>query len=410
MNTSVLSKLFWVLAFCCFLLLRNCSEQGAGLGNEESGWRQLVDFSDSTELSDSDRQKYPRFSKAYQDVLEASEADQRLKLIKAALVVANEESFQSGPILKQLHLMAADIHQSKWHHLFAIESLVKAQNYQFDKQTDRRLKSLRRHLASNEKERNFNADYVATRATGPAKVLKDRVLVTYIFIDDGVKTRWSKKDMLRSEQVLSEVERWKQLRASEYNIDNLEFINKIFIAQRNPRIKQLSAISHKSATPQIDKFVDAVMEDLGEKNVGDFISKHMKIVGADQGVVIFHSNFERRSFARRCGYTHKRTYYENGKKRTQMISKCREEYVMLMNQVKRNRWDKLHNTQAHEILHLFGADDLYSIKNAASYAATDIMNFYSKNLSDGSIHPITAYAIGWQDHKPEDVPFRVLDK
>ena len=401
MNSSLLSKLFWFAVFFCFVKLVHLG--GAHDSDKTSGRKKGAILAHSEQL------QYPLFAQAYQKIWETDDPGKQLELIRVALDTAGEENFQQSKILKELYLIAADIHQERWHYRYAVNSLVKAQELLFDKRTDRRIKSLRQRLSRIETERNFNEDYIATRSSGPAKVLKDKVLVTYIFIDDGIKTRWSKKDILRTEQVLAEVERWSKQRSLEYNVDNIEFVNKTFIAQRNPRIKQLSAISYKSSVPQIEKFIDEVMEDLGEKSIGEFIKKQMQLVNAKQGVVIFHSNFDQRSFARRCGYTHRRTYYEDGRELTEMISNCEEEYVMLMNQVKRNRWDKLKNTQAHEILHLFGADDLYSIKSAANYAVTDIMNFQSRNLADGRIDPITAYAIGWQNTKP-DTPFKVIER
>ncbi len=51
--------------------------------------------------------------------------------------------------------------------------------------------------------------------------------------------------------------------------------------------------------------------------------------------------------------------------------------------------------QSHEILHLFGASDLYNIKAAKNYAMTDLMNYYSQELKYATIEPITAWAIGW---------------
>jgi hypothetical protein len=131
-------------------------------------------------------------------------------------------------------------------------------------------------------------------------------------------------------------------------------------------------------------------------------------------VLIFHisyfiTNQDQRSFARRCGYTHQRTRKINGSIQTELFSNCTDEYVMLMEKVKRNRWDKLHYAQAHEIMHVFGAADLYNIKEAANYEVTDIMNFQSKQLEHSKISPITSYAVGWQKNKPL-APFNILDR
>ena len=60
-------------------------------------------------------------------------------------------------------------------------------------------------------------------------------------------------------------------------------------------------------------------------------------------------------------------------------------------------------------MHVFGAADLYNIKNATNYAVTDIMNYQSKQLQNSDVASITAYAIGWQE-KPPNAPFTILER
>jgi hypothetical protein len=64
--------------------------------------------------------------------------------------------------------------------------------------------------------------------------------------------------------------------------------------------------------------------------------------------------------------------------------------------------------QAHEGLHLFGADDLYNIDKARDYAVRDIMNHLPRYLFEARIDSITAYAIGWLADQPE-APFPIED-
>ena len=174
---------------------------------------------------------------------------------------------------------------------YAIESLLNAQKQQFDQRSDKRLKHLRKHLSAIEKERSQNQDYVATRFSGPAKTLTGKVLVAYIFIDDGVKTRWSDKSQRRSRLVLEQVQNWQLSQADRYAVRSVEFINKTFMVQRNPGLKFLSSISHKSSRESIEKLVRVVMEDLGARSVKDFIFQQMALTKAEQGVVVIHSNF-----------------------------------------------------------------------------------------------------------------------
>ena len=405
MARSVLSNLFWAFVVLCLLILVNAGkdeDQSSDITQPKPKKQLTQPVSESSAAA-------KLFKPAYDAVWTLREPEEKLNAIKHALKVAKETEYTGTYEINKLHLAAADIHQDRWHYHFAINSLVAAQKVEFNRTVDNRIKRLRTHLQKVEKERNFNADYIATRDSGPARSFTGKVLVTYIFVDDGIKTRWSKKTLHRSEQVLNLVQRWHKQQSEAYKVENLFFENKFFTAKRNPRLKQLSSVSLKTQREKVNEYISAIMYGLGEKSLEDFIANQLKIAEADQAVVIFHSNFDERSFARRCGMTHKRTQTINGVPKVDYFSRCKEEFVMLMSKVERNRWDKLHYTQAHEILHLFGADDLYNIKGAGAFALTDIMNFQSKKLDDSDIHPITAYAVGWQKQKP-NTPFRVLDK
>ena len=106
-------------------------------------------------------------------------------------------------------------------------------------------------------------------------------------------------------------------------------------------------------------------------------------------MLFLHLNKQARSFAWPCTYRW-----------------CEEEYTFILEPIKDPRWQSLHYTIAHEGLHLFGADDLYNIENAKTYATNDIMHYASRYLEDSEIDSLTAYAIGWSDFKPH-TPFPI---
>lgn len=401
MSSSVISKLFWIFAFLCFLLIIQSGDDTT-FGNDSS-FTVLSIENDDTYLN------YPLFFAAYQKVNAEDDDTKKLEAITEALNVARNEGYNDKPVLQKLYITAGSIHESRWHMVYAIENYKAAQSIIYDKMIDIQLTGLRKYLSQLEVERSLNDDYIATKYSGPAKIFRGKILVAYVFVDEGIKTRWSNKTKLRTQQVMSLVQKWQQEKAQEYHINDIEFINKTFIARKNPSFKGVKSVSFKSSHKDIQQFVVSVAQSLGEKSLGDFIEKEMQKVGAEQGVVFLHTNLDQRSFAHRCGYTHSQKVYKNGKYQTKMISQCRDEYVMLMEKVKRNRWDKMHYAQAHEMMHVFGASDLYNIKNASNYAVTDIMNFQSKNLVNSSVEPITAYAIGWQERPPK-APFKVLER
>ena len=70
------------------------------------------------------------------------------------------------------------------------------------------------------------------------------------------------------------------------------------------------------------------------------------------------------------------------------------------------KWQSLQYAQAHESLHLFGADDLYNISHAKYYSVRDIMNYPSSILEASTLEDLTAYAIGIRERRPI-TPFEV---
>jgi len=400
MPSKILAKIFWLFAFFCFLLLIQ-------VGGDDS--KPVAEKNTSTGPDKIKQKQFPQFYSAYLKVVNSTEEEQKLIAIKQTLNFAKQEGFADKKILHNLHIMEADIHHSRWHIIYALESYKTAQTLIFDQRVASRINELRKHLGHYDKERGLYDEYIATKHSGPAKTLSGKVLVAYVFVDDGIKTRWSNKTKLRTQQTLSLVQQWKQEKAKNYGVDDLSFVNKTFVARRNPQLKSPKGVTFESSGKEIEQFVSSIANSLGEKSIGDFIEKQTRKHNADQGVVILHTDLDQRSFARRCGYTHKQKQFINGRYQTRFFSECKNEYVMLMEKVKRNRWDKMHYAQAHEMMHVFGAADLYNIKTASNFAVTDIMNFQSKNLIHSNIEPITAYAIGWQDELPE-TPFKILER
>ena len=130
---------------------------------------------------------------------------------------------------------------------------------------------------------------------------------------------------------------------------------------------------------------------LGERSVLDFIERIKQEEDADQAILLFHLDRDDRSFASRCMW------------------RCppEGEYAYILGAARPKNVREIAHVQAHETLHLFGADDLYKIKNAKYYAPRDIMNYRSRMLEAGRLEPITAYAVGLLEEKP-DAPFEII--
>ena len=138
-----------------------------------------------------------------------------------------------------------------------------------------------------------------------------------------------------------------------------------------------------------DHFTRYAVSKLGFDTPSQFLKKMKQEEQADNAMLFLHLNKQARSFAWPCTYRW-----------------CEEEYTFILEPIKDPRWQSLHYAIAHEGLHLFGADDLYNIENAKTYATNDIMHYASRYLEDSEIDSLTAYAIGWSDFKPH-TPFPI---
>ena len=54
----------------------------------------------------------------------------------------------------------------------------------------------------------------------------------------------------------------------------------------------------------------------------------------------------------------------------------------------------------HELLHLFGADDLYEVRGVAPDDVNDVMNAQCDGLAPTHVGETTAFALGWTAAPP----------
>jgi hypothetical protein len=303
-----------------------------------------------------------------------------------------ESEYQTG---YQFYLLKGFIHSSIWQHIEAEQSWEKAGAYASNERLKGRLSRLikaSRHVINDiNSERNFRSYYQASPYVGPASSLKGKVVVMYVFLTDGTLQNWSlrKRDFVMTNWRLAQ--RWIQKNAKLYASD-VSFTHRLFVVDRNPYIKRMKVADFDGDFVNSDKVAQLVAENFGYSNILAFIDDVKKQERADQAILLLHLARDGRSFASRCMY------------------RCQSdaEYVFLMEQPKVKFWQSMGYAQAHESLHLFGADDLYNIRKAKFYAVRDIMNYPSSILDANTLDDITAYAIGLTDKKPE-TPFKIVD-
>ena len=330
-----------------------------------------------------------KFNRAYQN-------DDYLKALQ--LIDENEADFSDLPETEYVlgyhfYHLKGHVHSSLWQHIEADQSWKKAMTYTDNKKLRARLSRLIKassHIISDiNDERDQRAFYQASPQVGPAAVLKGRVVVVYVFLTDAALQNWSirKRDFVMNNWSMAE--NWMQKESKQYSA-NISFVHRLFLVDKNPYIKRLKVGDYDKNFVNAGKVAQLAAENFGFSNMLSFMNEIKKQEKADQALLFLHLARDGRSFASRCMFH------------------CQSdaEYVFLMEKPDTKFWQSMGYAQAHEALHLFGADDLYNIKQAKYYAVRDIMNYPSNVLGASTLDDITAYAIGLTDTKPK-TPFKI---
>ncbi|RYV01684.1 hypothetical protein SOPP22_15080 [Shewanella sp. OPT22] len=271
----------------------------------------------------------------------------------------------------------AAIHKLRLHLHYAIRDHEKIRQLSSSRNSSE-LSRLRKSLERLQVERHLKSAYAAGgKNAGISKTMKKKIVVAYIYLNNNLSSQWSSKDRLQNHSNMNRVVDWFKKQSVRYDVEKLDIdVRYFFITPPRGYKKQWL-----ERNDFIIKIKDQIAKQLGYRTFEGFVES---LEGNDSQVaMVFHSNHKGRSFARVCHGAY---------------SRCKYEYAILTEEVndKRYNW-RLPQVQAHEVTHLFGAADLYNIKQAKDFAVTDIMNYTSSSLRYSEISPITAWAVGWSE-------------
>ena len=344
-------------------------------------------------------EKSPVLPKLIEDYRRAAQAYKEKNYLLALEILHKVESDIAG---KQLpvkfkrgvyHLKGA-VHWSLWQYIDAEQAWVTALEHADTNEQKSKITSLlgevQRVLEAVNDERTQRQVYLASPNAGPAASLKGKIALIYIFIKDKDSDNWSLRDRTHTINTWGQVEKWLSDKAGNFG-SHISFSKRLFLVDRHPDINRFKVGDVSKQFKNADQVVQLVASQFGHKDIFSFINEIKNEEQAEQAILIFHISKNGRSFASRCmGY----------------CGKAIGEFVFLMESTRPKHWQSLEYAQAHESLHLFGADDLYNIRAARNYAVQDIMNYPSSILWGSSMEDITAYAIGLRKTPPK-TPFSI---
>ena len=326
--------------------------------------------------------------------------ERAIALLEKTIQQARSERRGDNTMLAVLYDQLGKLHESRWHLLAGLNARRIAESLAPEPERQRHIAELQRAQREMEVEHRLEREYVAGRNSGPAQSLTGTVVVADIYLETGIGSDWGNKKRLLARRASQQLETWLTAQAERWQASKPEVINREFsasvkLAERTTGLAFLNAGT-----------LDAVLLQLGHRDIGSFIEELARPANADQVAIVLHVPVSRRSYAHRCHGSPQLPAQLARNASTALT--CIEEYAVVASRIEHNDWAQFSHTKAHELLHLFGADDLYNKAGGENYLATDIMHYPTRRLTDAQIGQITAWAIGWPAEKP-DAPFPIID-
>ena len=313
------------------------------------------------------------------------------------LLESRQSLFSDGHAPDELmlgyYLLKGKVHWSLWEYIEADQAWQLAEQYAHSSKQKGMLAQLTRDsqrvVHDINRERNNREVYLASPHVGPAGELKGKIALIYVFLVDGNGNGWSLRDRGYVENTWRTAQAWLQDKARRYG-STISFSRRVFLVDKNPQLVRLRVGDVSNKFRNVDQVATLVATQLGFSNVLGFIEHIKQEEHADQAMLLLHLARDGRSFASRC------------------MQRCSPlgEFVFLLESPRNKKWQSLQYAQVHESLHLFGADDLYNIKNAKYYDVRDIMNYPSSQLQASTLESLTAWSVGL-DHVKPDTPFKI---
>ena len=300
---------------------------------------------------------------------------------------------ESSEVLLRYHLLKGKVHWSLWEYVEADQAWQQASHYA--KTTKQRnlvsklVRDSQRVVEDINQERNDKSVYLASPHVGPASELKGKIVLIYVYLVDGSNNGWSLRDRSYVQNTWRMAQSWLEDKAGKYGAQ-ITFSQRLFVLDKHPQINRLQVGDISSKFKNVDTVTTLAAKHFGFEDIMSFTEHIRREEHADQAMLLFHVARDGRSFASRC------------------MQRCSRlgEFVVLLESAHSKKWQSLQYAQAHESLHLFGADDLYNISNAKYYAVRDIMNYPSSQLQANTLEALTAWSVGLDIRKPA-TPFKI---
>lgn len=241
--------------------------------------------------------------------------------------------------------------------------------------------------------------YRLSNDMGNSRFLKGKVVVYCYFVDDD-ESRWSAEgcENFSTRQIKPALD-FIVREAKKWNVD-ISFDLRCYCNETAPFSLKYNGIVNKDLKVggSTKDILEQIAVNMGYSSECDFVTEENKRNGCDSAFVTL-LNKNGCSYARNV-YSKGGDYHANSNNPEHCVIFSRDYNYNFAYQFEKMR----SKTIAHEILHLFGAEDYYGEKRlplANQYYYYDIMTCNSSDIDQLYISDMTAFCLGWTDNVPE---------
>jgi hypothetical protein len=246
-------------------------------------------------------------------------------------------------------------------------------------------KAFQAELQGENSQNPLSTHYHARRNQGSAKRLVATNGVLHIFVRGRNTQEWDAEEMAKTRLHVLQADDWLTERAKESGVQPLTFEHRYLTLLDEPFWRRTDAPDSNSTVEYRTAWLNALLVRFQSGSYAELFDRTFEGMDLANRTVIFHTSVNESSFLALRTFRPQPTDMES----TFVPSEITE-------------WVNFYEPvcYARELLHLYGADDLFNKVREPSISETEIMNYGAHRIDECELGPLTRYAIGWAAQPP----------
>jgi len=237
--------------------------------------------------------------------------------------------------------------------------------------------------------------YRAHRNEGSAKQLLATNGILHIFVRGRNTIPWDSQGQEQIQQCIENADRWLEGRAAESgHVSQPQFVHRYLTVPDEPFWRRIDVPEPDSTSDYRRDWLKAILVRFQAGSYAELFDRVFEGAHLDNRSVVFHTANRDFSFSSWVPYKKMPTDLESV-----FVSSEISEWINPFNEV----------VYTHELLHLYGADDLFNKIEDPTVPKTELMGDGAHSLEECELCQWTRYAIGWVTMPPHSTHLHLME-